>query len=267
MHDGAIMPSEVVHLVDTGETYPVVRLTGVLDADGASGVRSALLAVLAEQPEAVIVDVSDLRMADPAAGGVLREVAQDNADWPAAHIMLCARRDANLWHSTGLPVWPDLGEALAELGAPETDQRLRLALDPLMGTARRAREFVTEACARWDCPGLAGAGCIVVTEMVNNVIVHARTKMMVLLGRRGDTMSVAVRDHSATAPQYHGGPVSTNSYGGRGLLLIDSVANRWGHLGLTDGKVVWAVLRDDNESPEPAHRRISSAGMADPARG
>jgi hypothetical protein len=30
------------------------------------------------------------------------------------------------------------------------------------------------------------------------------------------------------------------------MLLIDSVANRWGSLVLTDGKVVWAVL-----SPEP----------------
>jgi anti-anti-sigma regulatory factor len=267
MHNGAIMPSEVAHLVDTGEAYPVVRLAGVLDADAAQRVQSALLAVLAEQPEAVVVDVSDLRLADPAAGGILREVAQDNADWPGAHIVLCARRDPELWHSTGLPVWPDLGDALAELGAPETDQRLRLAMEPFMGTARRARELVTEACVRWDCPELAGAGCIVVTEMVNNVITHARTEMVVLLGHHGDTMSVAVRDHSATVPRFHGRPASPTSYGGRGLLLIDSVSNRWGHFGLADGKVVWAVVQDDKETLEPAHRHIPTTGMADPARG
>ena len=32
------------------------------------------------------------------------------------------------------------------------------------------------------------------------------------------------------------------AYGGRGLLLIDAVASRWGNLALDDGKVVWALL-------------------------
>jgi hypothetical protein len=52
MHNGAIMPSEVRHLVDHGQAYPVVRLTGVLDSDTGTAVRSALIDVLAGQPEA-----------------------------------------------------------------------------------------------------------------------------------------------------------------------------------------------------------------------
>ena len=47
MHNGAIMPSEVCHLVDRGQSYPLVRLTGVLDCDTAAPVRSTLLDVLA----------------------------------------------------------------------------------------------------------------------------------------------------------------------------------------------------------------------------
>ena len=45
----------------------------------------------------------------------------------------------------------------------------------------------------------------------------------------------------ATEPEFRG-QVAPTSYGGRGLLLIDSVAERWGTRRLTDGKVVWAVL-------------------------
>jgi hypothetical protein len=36
--------------------------------------------------------------------------------------------------------------------------------------------------------------------------------------------------------------VSPTAQGGRGMLLIDAVASRWGSLPLADGKVVWALL-------------------------
>ena len=170
-----------------------------------------------------------------------------------------------MWHSTGLPVWPDRAEAFAALGAPDHGHQLRLDLEPVLGAARRARELVTEACARWDCPELAGPACIVLTEMVNNVVAHAQTPMTVMLARQDDRMSVAVRDHSATIPRFTG-PVAPTSYGGRGLLLIDSVASRWGNLKLDHGKVVWALLQADPDEPDPRHH-IHSAGMADPARG
>jgi len=133
----------------------------------------------------------------------------------------------------------------------------------VLGAARRSRELVTEACARWDLPDLAGPACIVATEMVNNVVAHAHTAMTVMLALRGATMSVAVRDRSARVPRFTGAPVPATSYGGRGLLLIDSVARRWGSLTLDDGKVVWAVLEPDDE----AARQVRSTGMAGQARG
>jgi len=66
--------------------------------------------------------------------------------------------------------------------------------------------------------------------------------MIVLIATAGDGLSIAVRDRSATVPTYHRAPVSPTAYGGRGMLLIDSVAARWGSLLLADGKVVWALL-------------------------
>jgi hypothetical protein len=259
------MPSKVEHLVDTEGTYPVVRFAGVLDADTAAAVRLALVGLLASQPEAVVIDVSELDVPHPAAVSVLRDVARETADWPAAHLALCAPSAAP-WHDTGLPVWRSPGDAFAELGDPDPPRQLSLELEPVIGAARRSRELVTEACGRWELPGLAGAACIVVTEMVNNVVVHARTPMNVLLAARGDTMAVAVRDRSATVPQSRG-LVSPTSFGGRGLLLIDSVADRWGSLPLDAGKVVWALLQSEAERPAVPERHLNGAGMADPARG
>jgi anti-anti-sigma regulatory factor len=257
------MPSEVQHLVDTGGWYPVIRFAGVLDTDTAEAVRFALVDLLAQQPEAIVIDVSDLRLPDPTAASVLRNVAQETVDWPAAHLVLCAPM-SEPWHTTGLPVWRNSADAFADLGEPEPPDQLSLELDPAIGAARRSRELVTEACARWDLPGLAGPACIVVTEMVNNVVAHARTPMIVLLAMRRDAMAVAVRDRSTTVPRFTG-PVPATSYGGRGLLLIDSVADRWGSLALESGKVVWALLEHTDE--RPANRRLRNAGMADRTRG
>ena len=83
-----------------------------------------------------------------------------------------------------------------------------------------------------------------VTELVNNVVAHARTRMVVLIATMGEAMSVAVRDRSMVAPPYRGAPVSPTAAGGRGMLLIEAMASRWGSLSLADGKVVWALLSD-----------------------
>ena len=266
MHNGAIMASELAHQVVTGDSYPVVRLTGLLDATTAPSVRDALLDVLADQPEALLVDVAGLRVGDPAAVSVLRDVARETDDWPATHIVICGADDDGRWRATSLPVWPDPAEASAALGAPDGAQRMSTDLEPQIGAARRSRELVTEACARWDCPDLAGPACIVLTEMVNNVVAHAKTPMTVLLARHGGLMSVAVRDRSRTAPRFGGLPAPT-AYGGRGLVLIDSVSSRWGTLALPDGKVVWALLRGDEPTADGSSRQMHGAGMGDAARG
>lgn len=244
MHNGAIMSSEVRHLVDSARPFPLVRLSGVLDATTAATVRFVLLDVLAGQPEAMVVDVGALEVGAPDAVAVLRDVRQDTADWPAAHLTLCDSRESGLWQGSGWAVSADSAHAFADLGEPHVDHRVRLDLEPEVGAARQAREVIGELCTRWELPAVSDAACIVATEMVNNVVAHARTSMVVLIAAQGDELSVAVRDHTGTVPSYSGAPVSPTAYGGRGMLLIDSVARRWGSLALADGKVVWALIAE-----------------------
>lgn len=234
------MPSEVRHRVEHGQVYPLVRLAGVLDGATTGPVRSALLDLLAAQPEAVVVDVGDLRVVEPAAVGVLRQLLDETREWPATRLALCGPADSTAWAPSGWPLWPDPAGAFAALGAPGP-LRVGVEMEPVVGAARLAREVITEACGRWDRPELIGNACIVATELVNNVVAHVRTPMSLLLALHGDAVSVAVRDFSATLPRF-GGPVSPTAYGGRGLLLVDAVAVRWGHLSLDGGKVVWARL-------------------------
>jgi anti-anti-sigma regulatory factor len=247
MHNGAIMPTEVRHRMETGQPFPVVRLSGVLDLDTGPHVSSVLRTGLAEQPPALVIDVSDLQVTDPDALAMITEVVQASADWPASTMVICAPTSAAAqWKPTGLPVWPSLDAALGALDDAPPMAQLRTVLEPVVGAARRARELVTEACARWDIPSAAGPACIVVTEMVNNVVAHAHTAMTVRLALHDGTLLVAVQDADSTVPAFRG-PVAPTAYGGRGLLLIDSVARRWGSLSFIGGKVVWAVLDPDDD--------------------
>jgi hypothetical protein len=248
MHIGAIMPTDVRYLVVTDEQYALLRLHGVLDSTTAGSLRGALLSFAADQTPPMLIDVDDLRIDDPAAIGAFADVARATADWPCGMpVVRVGNSLAGAWADAGLPVVHD-PTAITEVGGPGPNDVLTLVLEPAVGAARRARELVTEGCARWDLAGAAGPACIVVTELVNNVVAHAQTAMTVKigLGIGDDAFHMAVRDHSTDLPEL-GSAASTTAYGGRGLLLVESVANRWGATALPDGKVVWAVVDPDDE--------------------
>ena len=241
MHNGAIMSSEVRTLVDSARPYPLVRLGGVLDGTTARTVRDVLLEVLAGQPEAVVVDVGELELGEPAAAGVMHDVWRETSTWPGARLTLCDQQTTR-WVGSGWALRPDSAAAFAELGEPRSDRRMAFDLEPKVGAARHCRAVITAACERWGQDELAEPARIVVTELVNNVVAHAETSMVVLIATLGEAISVAVRDRSTVTPSYRGAPVSPTAAGGRGMLLVDAVASRWGSLALADGKVVWALL-------------------------
>ncbi|OKI68865.1 ATP-binding protein [Micromonospora sp. CB01531] len=244
MHNGTIMPMDVRCLVETDESSAVVRLTGVLDLAGVDAVREALLARLWQRPGPVIVDLSEVRIAHPGARAAIDDVYRTVADWPAAGVLVL---DPVGRPGEAAPVYPSLDEAQAALAGEPLAAVLATDLPPAVGAAREVRALLTDGCARWGVPELAEPGCIVVTELVNNVVAHAGTPMTVRVAPQVSALHLAVRDHSARLPAYAGlGPLT--STGGRGLLLIDTVARRWGSTPLPDGKVVWCVLRAEDEA-------------------
>ncbi|MEU8297732.1 ATP-binding protein [Micromonospora sp. NPDC048909] len=248
VHNGSIMPTDVQFLVETDESSAVLRLTGVLDPSGTGRVRDALLTRLCERPGPVVADLTDLRFTDPAARAVFADVHREVVDWPAAGLLVCDPAAAGHPALAGVPVWPTLDGAMAALAESPKAAVLNTDLAPVLGAARQARELVTDGCRRWGMPALAEPGSIAVTEMVNNVVAHARTPMTVRLAPDGGLLHLAVRDHSSRQPTF-AGLAPLTSTGGRGLLLIDTVARRWGSSPVPDGKVVWCVLHPADQPP------------------
>jgi two-component sensor histidine kinase len=139
-----------------------------------------------------------------------------------------------------VPVRRDCAEATALAGAVAAP-RLRARLEPVAGACRRARELVAEACAGWNIPELAGPASLVLSELVGNVVRHAGTPMQVTLTLCRPYLRVAVMDGSPADAR-----VVTDrdlrAEGGRGLMLVRELAQRWGSAPAGAGKVVWAML-------------------------
>ena len=105
-----------------------------------------------------------------------------------------------------------------------------------------ARHFVADTLTVWGRESLVADASIVVAELATNAVVHARSEFIVAVSSQNDCVRLSVRDASVVLPTVRDpGP---HSISGRGLMLVATIARRWGIELITDGKVVWAELGD-----------------------
>ena len=116
-------------------------------------------------------------------------------------------------------------------------------------SASTARRFVGCRLGAHDLSYLVDDVRMVVSELVANVLVHARSPMVVSLV--GDAMSVllTVRDGSPSFPVR--ATADDQATSGRGLTIVDEFSHDWG---VTRGpgheKAVWASFRTRRELDE-----------------
>ncbi len=93
----------------------------------------------------------------------------------------------------------------------------------------------------WEVTSEALDDCqLLVSELVTNAVLHAHSNARVTIDRYKSTIRVAVCDASATRPRVRDyGPEAVT---GRGLLLVERLARRWGVELDGAGKCVWFEL-------------------------
>lgn len=114
-------------------------------------------------------------------------------------------------------------------------------LEPVPESARTARDLVLETLTDVGRHDLIEAATLLVSEVVTNAIVHARTPIDLDVTAGALGLRVAVRDDSPTLPtQRHYGRSATT---GRGLALVELMADRHGtDPDPSNGKTVWFEL-------------------------
>ncbi|MFJ2607208.1 SpoIIE family protein phosphatase [Streptomyces sp. NPDC087425] len=100
-----------------------------------------------------------------------------------------------------------------------------------------ARKAATRQLTEWGLQELTFTTELVVSELVTNAIRHAGDPIRLRL-IRDRTLICEVTDGGATVP--HLRHPRTTDEGGRGLLLVSQVTQRWGTRVAPEGKVIWA---------------------------
>ncbi|WP_330296190.1 ATP-binding protein [Streptomyces sp. NBC_00503] len=117
-------------------------------------------------------------------------------------------------------------------------------------SARHMRRILRMYLDQWELAGLSDAAELALTELVANVVRHVPGRgCAVLILRRPDGLRVEVSDGCPAPPRVvretGDGELAE---GGRGLLLVEAVADRWGTDPNSTGKTVWFEC----DAPPPA---------------
>jgi anti-sigma regulatory factor (Ser/Thr protein kinase) len=109
-------------------------------------------------------------------------------------------------------------------------------------SAREARLWVADRVERFGLEPLVDAVELLTVEVVTNALIHAGTPLRLRIRREGSGVHVEVHDGSSVPPrrQHYSRTATT----GRGVGLLEDLADEWGWRPEPDGKTVWfRVLR------------------------
>lgn len=116
---------------------------------------------------------------------------------------------------------------------------VEVTLPPDTQSPSRARRLVESALAS-DPTEVVEIVTLLVSEAVTNAVLHAGTEVRVRIGHDGTAVRVEVADACPIEPIVR--HTSEEASTGRGMLLIDKLADNWGQRTSPDGKVIWFEL-------------------------
>ena len=141
--------------------------------------------------------------------------------------------------AAGAPTaWADLPPA----GRIHGPARVDLPPDP--AAARTGRRFILDCCQQWHLDLLGETAELLTAELVTNAVVHARSE--VTLTARQDQHGLLVEVDDLDSRPAHYTPASTDALGGRGLVLVDALADTWGTIPSPSGKTIWFRLKTNH---------------------
>jgi PAS domain S-box-containing protein len=104
-------------------------------------------------------------------------------------------------------------------------------------SAGAARRFAARTLDDWGAHDLSDPALLLVSEVVTNGVVHARTPIKVQLELHEDRLLVEVWDKAPSNVQRR--EAAREDTGGRGLMIVEALSARWGTRRDGGGKCVW----------------------------
>ena len=118
----------------------------------------------------------------------------------------------------------------------------RVDLRPEPRSVPAARHLATAVLTGWGAPHSLDDAALLVTELVANVVDHVGGEAVLALELElsDGWLRISVADGSAVRPVVR--ELSSDNPRGRGLRLVQAIADRWGAEDHRGGKRVWLEL-------------------------
>jgi anti-sigma regulatory factor (Ser/Thr protein kinase) len=115
-----------------------------------------------------------------------------------------------------------------------------VALPAATTAPRDARRFTVETLRSWGAVSSIEEAELIVSELVTNALRHASSPSRLALAADGDCLRIEVADQGG------GGAVrrraAPQDAGGRGLMLVEAMADRWGSHRDEHEHLVWCEI-------------------------
>ncbi|MFR0357359.1 SpoIIE family protein phosphatase [Streptomyces sediminimaris] len=117
----------------------------------------------------------------------------------------------------------------------------RAELPTTASAVSRGRVFVADALVGWGCSHRIDDAQLLVSEVLTNAVQHAEGPIVLHLRHTPIELAIEVSDLSPHLPQPRLADQDEES--GRGLILVDALADGWGVRPDERGKTTWLTLR------------------------
>jgi anti-sigma regulatory factor (Ser/Thr protein kinase) len=150
----------------------------------------------------------------------------------------------------------DVALLLARTHTLDADHRASwdLSADPAL--VSEARRHACNQLAAWGLEDMAFITELVVSELVTNAIRYGASPIRLRLIRDHDHLICEVADASSAAPHLRRARVFDE--GGRGLMLVAQLTDRWGSRHTSNGKIIWAEQSLPGRRADRVANRLAS---------
>lgn len=237
----------------TDDSVAVLTVDGVLDAANSTALRDRLIKATLDEPSAVVVNVSGLKLnAEPSWSTFLGVYWQIGSAPHVPIVFVCTNR-ATREAITGsgvahfMPVYSSEKAAMKALGqnSRRAVRRADAQLPADLTSLRESRRLVREWLTTWSQPKLIPVALVVVNVFVENVLEHTASVPVMRIESQGRTATIAVSDASNTPATRL--PSPDKGIDVSGLAIVDALSRAWGSTPTPSGKTVWAVIGPENQ--------------------
>ncbi|MHB1533776.1 MAG: ATP-binding protein [Acidimicrobiales bacterium] len=170
----------------------------------------------------------------------------------------------------------------------KTGRQFYVVLPPTLESVAMARRALVRSARRWGCAeAVCADAALVVSELVTNAVLHARTPTKLLVQSSGDGMRIEVSDTSPepllarpSLPPRPVAPLEDSdelaaleaalgdvTMTGRGLALVAALAGSWGVTDQAAGKTVWAQIGPGTPTGDSPARISGEQGQGERVAG